>query len=323
MGLEDVQVFKAFGCLCCCFWTIFASVSIGMSLRSLEQGKYAVELKWATQNIDSVPVQEAGMKFVGLGNELLEYPSTFQTMYFTANTAGVQAKDKGSFKPVIRGPIRARSADGLEMYVTVSFQWKLKPSSLIDLYTILGETMYRDEFVRFARAAIVKTCSQYPADEYFTNRNNITNSMVDSLSANFNASSKGLDADIKGLQLQEVDLPDNFDAEIQNTQAAMQEVEVAEAERIEKVVSVNTELLVATQAVNELLALARGSAESVRLSNEATVRQLLIFQEKQARANLEILKQFSGDADPFGKLFMLMEIRSLDDHNTDNIMIDL
>eukprot|EP00930_Biecheleria_cincta_P056288 TRINITY_DN42435_c0_g1_i1.p1 TRINITY_DN42435_c0_g1~~TRINITY_DN42435_c0_g1_i1.p1 ORF type:complete len:324 (+),score=67.28 TRINITY_DN42435_c0_g1_i1:220-1191(+) len=323
MGLEDVQVFKAFGCLCCCFWTIFACASIGMSLRSLEQGKYAVELKWATQKISDVPVQEPGLKFVGLGNELLEYPSTFQTMYFTANTAGVQAKDKGLFKPVIRGPIRARSADGLEMYVTVSFQWKLKPSSLTDLYEILGETMYRDEFVRFARAAIIKTCSKYPADEYFTNRNNITNSMLDALAANFNASSKGLDADIKGLQLQEIDLPDKFDAEIANTQSAMQEVEVAEAERVEKVVSVNTELLVATQAVDELLEQARGSAESLRLSNEADVRQLLIFQEKQALANLEILKQFAGDEDPFGKLFEVMEIQSLDEHKTDNIMVDL
>lgn len=323
MGLDDVQVFKAFGCLCCVFWTIFAGASISMSLKSLEQGKYAVELRWATQQINPVPIQVPGLKFVGLGNELLEYPSTFQTMYFTANTAGVQATDKGSFKPILRGPIRARSADGLEMYVTVSFQWKLQPSALVKLYNILGEEMYRDEFVRFARSAIVKTCSNYSADMYFTNRTTITNSMLDALSDNFNASSKGLEAQIKGLQLQEVDLPDGFDSEITNTQAAMQEVEVAEAERVEKVVSMSTELLVATQAVNELMEKARGEAESVRLSNEADVRQLLIFQKKQALANLEILKLFSAEEDPFGKLFEFMEIGAVDAHDTSNIMIDL
>lgn len=31
-------------------------------------------------------------RFVGLGNALLEYPSTFQTMYFTTTTQGVQAR---------------------------------------------------------------------------------------------------------------------------------------------------------------------------------------------------------------------------------------
>lgn len=316
-------MFKAFGCLCCVFWTIFASASIGVSLKTLEQGKYAVELRWATQQIAPVPIQTAGLKFVGLGNELLEYPSTFQTMYFTANSAGVQATDKGSFKPVIRGPIRARSADGLEMYVSVAFQWRLQPSSLIKLYDILGEDMYQDEFVRFARAGIIKTCSNYSADMYFTNRSTISIAMLDALTDNFNASSKGLSAQIKGLQLQEIDLPDGFDAEIANTQAAMQEVEVAEAERIEKMVSMGTELLVATQEVKELLEEASAIAESVRLANEANVRQLLIFQEKSAYGNLEILKIFSAEQDPFGKLFEFMEMRAFDEHDASNIMIEL
>ena len=31
------------------------------------------------------------------------------------------------FTPVVKGPIRARSADGLEMLISISFQWRLKP----------------------------------------------------------------------------------------------------------------------------------------------------------------------------------------------------
>ena len=31
------------------------------------------------------------------------------------------------FSPVVKGPIRARSADGLEMLISISFQWRLKP----------------------------------------------------------------------------------------------------------------------------------------------------------------------------------------------------
>ena len=31
------------------------------------------------------------------------------------------------FTPVVKGPIRARSADGLERLISISFQWRLKP----------------------------------------------------------------------------------------------------------------------------------------------------------------------------------------------------
>eukprot|EP00440_Ansanella_granifera_P025323 gb/GFBE01027500.1/.p1 GENE.gb/GFBE01027500.1/~~gb/GFBE01027500.1/.p1 ORF type:complete len:325 (+),score=88.06 gb/GFBE01027500.1/:1-975(+) len=324
MGLEEVQVFKALGCCCCCFWAIFAVVAIPFSFKSMEQGKYAVELLWATQTIKDEPVTQAGMRFVGLGNTLLEYPSTFQTMYFTTSTAGVQATDgESQFKPIVRGPIRARSADGLEMFVTVTFQWKLEPQALKPLYEILGEEMYRDEFVRFARAAIIKTCAGFPADMYFTNRTTITNFMLEDLTTNFQLPKKGLQAQIKGLQLQDVDLPDAFDAEIANTQTQMQELEVAHAERLEKQVAMQTELLVSVQKVEETLERARGTAKSVLLANNAEVAQQLLFQERQALANAEILQQFENDTDPFKRLFELMEVRSLGDHESDHMMFTM
>eukprot|EP00441_Pelagodinium_beii_P027977 CAMPEP_0197660614 /NCGR_PEP_ID=MMETSP1338-20131121/50953_1 /TAXON_ID=43686 ORGANISM="Pelagodinium beii, Strain RCC1491" /NCGR_SAMPLE_ID=MMETSP1338 /ASSEMBLY_ACC=CAM_ASM_000754 /LENGTH=290 /DNA_ID=CAMNT_0043237997 /DNA_START=163 /DNA_END=1035 /DNA_ORIENTATION=- len=281
----------------------------------MEQGKYALELQWASQAIISEPVTKTGMRFVGLGNALLEYPSTFQTMYFTTSTQGVQAtKSDAQFQPIIRGPLRARTLDGLEMYVSVSFQWKLEPQALIPLYNILSEVMYRDEFVRFARAALIKSCSKFPADMYFTNRTTITNHMLEELIARFNRPEQGLLAQIKGLQLQEVDLPDEFDEEIQNTQAQMQELEVAIAERDEKEVSMQTELLVAQQKVEEVLQGVRGEAESIRLNNDATVEQILVFAERQALANNEILQIFENDSQPFTRLLELMEVRAFDDH---------
>eukprot|EP00931_Biecheleriopsis_adriatica_P121700 TRINITY_DN96760_c0_g1_i1.p1 TRINITY_DN96760_c0_g1~~TRINITY_DN96760_c0_g1_i1.p1 ORF type:complete len:325 (-),score=94.93 TRINITY_DN96760_c0_g1_i1:66-1040(-) len=324
MGLEDMQVFKACGLCCCCFWFIFAVIAIPFSFKSMEQGKFAVELLWASQTIKDEPVTQAGLKFVGLGNTLLEYPSTFQTMYFTSSTSGVQATEEGSqFQPIVRGPIRARSKDGLEMYVTVTFQWKLQPQALHELYDILGEVMYRDEFVRFARRAIIKTCSRYTADEYFVNRSSINAEMLQDLADNFNATAKGLSAEIKGLQLQEVDLPDEFDAEIANTQTQMQELEVARAERFEKQVAMETEVEVAESEVKRVKEAARGDAESVLLLNQAEVDQLLIFQERQAMANAEILQQFENDSDPFQRLFELMEVRTLEDHAGDHIMFSM
>jgi len=323
MGLGEVQIIKACCIACCCVWVIFGAVAVPLSLKSMEQGKYAVELYWRDQQIAETPVTQPGMRFVGLGNGLLEYPSTYQTMYFTASTKGVQSKTEGQFKPIIRGPLRARSADGLEMYVTTSFQWRMQPAYLTKLYHLLGEEMYRDEFVRFARASIIEVCALFTADLFFTNRTQILAAMDDQLRESFSLTDRGFVIEIKGVQLQEVDLPDAFDAEIANTQAQMQEYEVAVAERVEKELAMRTDLKVATQGVLERLEVAQGLASSIRLANEAEVDQQLIFHEKQALANSAILAKFENDSDPFARLFELMEIRAITDHTQQNMMFSI
>jgi hypothetical protein len=323
MGLEDIQIVKACCIACCCIWVIFGAVAIPLSLKSMEQGKYAVELYWQSQTIAESPVTQPGMRFVGLGNGLLEYPSTYQTMYFTASTKGVQAQTEGQFKPIVRGPLRARSADGFEMYVTTSFQWRMKAGYLTKLYHLLGEEMYRDEFVRFARASIIEVCAQFTADMYFTNRTQILGAMEDQLIDSFSLTDRGFVVEIKGVQLQEVDLPDAFDAEIANTQAQMQEYEVAVAERVEKELAMKTDLKVATQEVRQRLEVAQGKASSIRLANQAEVDQQLIFHEKQALANSAILAQFENDSDPFARLFELMEIRAISDHAQQHMMFSI
>jgi len=322
--VKQIPIFKACGCFCCCFWLIFAVVAVILSIVSMEQGKYAVQLIWLTQSVLDEPVTEAGLKFVGLGNALLEYPSTFQTMYFTTTTQGVQATgSENSFPPIVKPPIRARSSDGLEMYVTVSFQWKLEAQALISLYKLLDEERYQDAFVRFARAAIINTCSYFPADMYFTNRTIITARMLEDLERNFQLPDKGLQCTIQGLQLQDVDLPDEFDVEIANTQTQLQELEVAYAERVEKEVAMQTELLVSQQQVLGRLETQRGQARGYLELNDAEVDQQLIFQQRQAAANNEILQIFQSDAQPFDRLFDIMEIRMLEDHTDDNLMFNI
>lgn len=323
MDIKNVPVFKACGCFCCCFWLIFTIVAVILSITSMEQGKYAVQLIWLSQSVLDEPVTEAGLKFVGLGNALLEYPSTFQTMYFTTTTQGVQATSESAFPPIVKPPIRARSADGLEMYVTISFQWKLEAQALIALYKLLGEDGYDDAFVRFARAAIINTCSYFPADMYFTNRTLITARMTEDLERNFQLPEKGLQCTIQGLQLQEVDLPDEFDVEIANTQTQLQELEVAFAERVEKEVAMQTELLVSQQQVLRILETQSGQARGFLELNDAEVDQQLLFQQRQAVANNEILQIFENDTQPFDRLFDIMEIRMLEEHNADNLMFNV
>jgi len=257
---------------------------------------------------------------------LIEYPSTFQTMYFIKDAKGiVEDEDHPSIK---RGPLRARSSDGLEMIVSISFQWQLHEKSLKPLYDILGggsisSSLYRDEFVRFARAAIVESCANYAADSFFTNRTTITENMLQHVKKHFQRADIGLDLTIQGLQLREVDLPDAFDEEIIATQEQMQEVEVAYAEREEQRIIMEKEKMVAVEKVKQVIQESLGAARKTELENAAVVEQMLIYQQRQATANAEILSKFVTDADPYSRLFELMEIRALNAHNDTRLLINL
>jgi len=334
MNPQDVKVVPVCLCSICCFLSIFAVIALPLSFKSLEQGKYALELSWSTQEIGPEVKTEPGMYMVGLGNMLVEFPSTFQTMYFVADSRGIKSggddeegDDQGH--PVIkRGPLRARSSDGLEMIVSLSFQWQLSKTSLKPLYVILGggtmeESLYRDEFVRFARAAIVESCSKFAADFFFTNRQTITADMLAKMQKAFDHPESGLELTIQGLQLREVDLPDAFDAEIVRTQEQMQEVEVALAERMEQRIVMTKDLMLAEERVNQIREESLGAAEKTRLLNEAIVKQLKFNQQQQAEANGNILSRFWNETDPWSRLFEMMEIRALNTHNDTRLLINL
>lgn len=325
MDIMEIKVIPLCCCSCMCFALIFTCVALPLSFKSLEQGRFALTFNWRSQQISDDVVTEPGMKMVGLGNMLLEYPSTFQTMYFVSEHSRRGISGGGS--EIIRGPIRARTSDGLEMLLSVSFQWRLQSPSLPGLYGILGQQYYQDEFVRFARSALVRSAANFGAYSYFTNRTSITASMLESMSEVFSQPDINLEVEINGMQLREVDLPDDFDAEISLTQEQMQEIEIANAERDEQRIAMQRELLVSEQQVLELLENARAMAQSTLLDNAAKVEQILVLAREQAQANAEILRVFAESAapgeDPYETLFQLMEVRAVNDHEQSKLMVNL
>lgn len=329
MNPAEIKVVPVCLCSICCFLTIFAVIALPLSFKSLEQGKYALQLSWHTQLIGDEVYTEPGMYMVGLGNMLVEFPSTLQTMYFVADTRGTVSADADVVQPFIRrGPITARSADGLEMIISLSFQWQLQQKSLKPLYALLGggskvNSLYRDEFVRFARAAVVKSCANFAVDLFFTNRNMITADLLLKMREAFAEKEIGVELLVEGLQLREVDVPDAFDQEIILTQEQMQEVEVAVAERSMRKIEMEKKLMLATQRVNKIIHDSQGAAEKTRIHNEAIVTQTINYQKKQAVAFSGVLSKFAYDSDPFARLFEVMEVRALDAHNDKKLLVNL
>eukprot|EP00747_Dinoflagellata_sp_TGD_P208889 gnl/TRDRNA2_/TRDRNA2_82329_c0_seq1.p1 gnl/TRDRNA2_/TRDRNA2_82329_c0~~gnl/TRDRNA2_/TRDRNA2_82329_c0_seq1.p1 ORF type:complete len:326 (-),score=73.28 gnl/TRDRNA2_/TRDRNA2_82329_c0_seq1:43-1020(-) len=319
MGLGELKVVPVCCCGFCCAALIFTVIALPLSFKSLEQGSYALQLGWHSQKISDEVVTSPGMHMVGLGNMLIEFPSTFEMMIFWGGRPGWKPEREG----IERGPIHARTSDGLPVTVSVSFQWKLEPMALIPLYKILGDEDYKAQFVRLARKTIVEACSHFPADMYFTNRTQITATMWELLSLTWNQPEKGLQASIQGLQLREVDLPAEFDGEIIATQELMQEVEVAQAEREKERIAFETATMVAQQEVQELLQGAIAKAEKIRLENEAVVNQIIVFQTEQAQANAKILQSFQHAHEPYKELFNMMKVRALSAHQDDKMLISL
>lgn len=321
-----VKVVPVVCCSVCCLLLIFTVVALPLSFKSLEQGRYALQLNWVSQQIAEEVTVDPGMYMLGLGNMFVEYPSTFQNMYFISNAQGIS----GSEEDIKRPPVRARSRDGLEMRISVSFQWKLEPSALKPLYAILGggtkeESLWRDEFVRFARASLVEACTNFTADSYFTNRTMITDHMKELVQNAFNRPEKGLQMSIKGLQLREVDLPAAFDAEIVRTQEQMQEVEVAMAERREQIIAMGRDLDIMSETVQRRITEMEGDAGKIALENWAEVNQSIIFQSKSAVANAAVIGSLNySDKDAaFKKLLNIMEIRAVKDHPASHVVFDV
>jgi len=314
----------------CCLCTIFGIIAVPLSYKSLEQGRYALELSWTTQKIGEEVLSQPGIYLVGLGNMLVEYPSTYQSMYFVSDMRGITDDEEMEdvHLDIKKGPIHARSKDGLEMIVSISFQYQMLPASLKPLYDVLGggeldEAFYRAEFVRFARAAIVESCANFGAAEFFVSRALISQDMLSHVQQTFERPDLGLGLKITGLQLREVDLPDRFDAELVMTQEQMQELLVAYAERDEQKIIMSKNLMVAKERVKQIREEALGIAGKTLIENAAIVKQTLVYAQKQAEANADILAQFVNDSDPYSRLFEVMEMRALTAHNNTKMLVNL
>jgi len=323
---------KAFAVLCppiCCGFIIFVICAVALSFKSLEQGRFALNLGWYSQAVSEEVFNTPGLRMVSMGNSLIEYPSTFQYIYFTSgdwNRSEGDADEAEALGEIRRPHINARTQDGLNVQVELSFQWKLNPSALIALHGILRDTTYADNyrytFVRLARSSVIESCANFTADKYFTNRTYIKTAILEHLVKMFKQPENGLSVTIQGAQLQQVLLPPEYNEEIVLTTEQKQAVEVATAERVRETTKRQTAMLVERQAVEIAVLNARASRNATLRLNQAEVDQIRIYQSEQALANAQILQAFINDGSPFDRLFGIMEVRAMTAHSQDRVIFN-
>mmetsp|Transcript_91001 Transcript_91001/g.161172 ORF Transcript_91001/g.161172 Transcript_91001/m.161172 type:complete len:298 (+) Transcript_91001:115-1008(+) len=247
-----------------------------------------------------------GRYYLGLGNHFIKFPRNVNSVYFL----DVNSKD-------VQGPaLQSRTKDGLTVYLEISFQYKLKPEDLYQMYTTLGEN-YQDVLIRMAIEQLTTAATKHVAYDFFTNRTGIADEMHRMLASHFEHHGFSY---VPFFQLRTVRLPPDFEKAIEDTQVKEQEIKVAQAVQATNRVSYETRVVQAEQQFKILQQQAAGQANSTIARNDAWCQQYRITQMLQAKA-LSKMKSDAGWTSE--QLLEYLRIRAVRDHPSENTMVNL
>lgn len=159
-----------------------------------------------------------GYYWVGLFTRLIHFPSIRKTIEFSQafnTTDAEKAEDENIHK---MPTLHTRTKEGLELKVHFAFQYQLIRDQIPDMYKLLSDD-YEKIFARVAKNTVLNTACQYIATDYWRLRSQISDKMHEDLKWNF----KRLHADVTGFMLLKIDLPDDFEQAIVDTEVTIQE----------------------------------------------------------------------------------------------------
>ena len=240
------------------------------------------------------------MHTLGTGHKFLTYPRTVQTM---------QVKCKGSSCAQPTNRLQTRTSDGLGVSVAVSFQYRYDPTRLYDLYKRFDQQEL-EVFEDTSLATLSQVATNYTAYTFFSDLTGIAAAMRITLSDVFD---RQLYTFIDGLQITEVDLPDEFENAIMASIQAQQNITTMERYRENMLVTFESELLVANQTRYQTIALAEGTAATRREEADATVEitQQTVLAEMYSFGNISE----TVGLDPTGSLsYIWWDSQAEEDH---------
>ena len=120
----------------------------------------------ANFQINENKLYTGGRHFIGLGHSFIVFPKTLQTVRMGTFASG-EAVDG---ETLTTSSLLARTEDGLQVTLDLSFQYRLKESinDIIDLYRDFQDN-YQPAYVRIARNVLRDVASEFQAFQYFYN----------------------------------------------------------------------------------------------------------------------------------------------------------
>ena len=217
-GCDGVKV-KVGGC-CCCTVLIASAIMVGCSFGVLDPTQFALDYDTVNFQIADGVLYTGGRHFIGLGHQFIIFPNTLQTVRMGSVSAG-EGSDGETVKT---SSLLARTEDGLQVTLDISFQYRLTADleQIIKLYSDFQDN-YRPAYVRIARNVLRDVASEFQAFQYFYNRTVVGAKMREVL----NQALANHSAIVQAFQLLNVELPTRFSSAIEGTEVARQAIENA------------------------------------------------------------------------------------------------
>jgi len=214
------------------------------------------------------------------------------------------------------GEIYCNSKDGIQIGISTSFNYFIDVTKIYMMTeTYKNNKEFSGLIISCARSAIRHACSQYTAIEFQTERIVVQKTMKDltSLSVSY------LFVTIEDLQLKNIERPDDFQSAVQDKETARTDIDLAEAERRQKILEVEATLARSKQTAQEMIDTAKTDANATMI--EAYTRAKAVTEMIDAYADTFLTAKETFKLNDPKEILIWFENR-LFDANQKNLVID-
>lgn len=282
---------------------IALAILIVTSFSQLEVNEVGLDYSGITKTIDK-NIFTAGIHFLGVAHSFIKFPITVQTYEFS--------KQARADNPIVK----SRTRDGLEVEIEVSFQYHYITNSLYDLYMKFG-TEYRTPCMKIAIDVITDQSTKFEATRFFFDKENISSSMQTNLNKAF---TDECFSSVDYFQLKSIDLPDEYEKAIQETEVKKQDIHKAEAEKIKMQIELETKVKQAVISSQIRVNAAEGEAKSMINQNEAQALSFYEIQKQEAMSYKSLKDGLKLDGP---QLITYMKAKVLKELPQENLIIGL
>lgn len=182
------------------------------------------------------------------------------------------------------------SSDRVELELTLSFQYSIKQTALIEMLYQYGEFGALHSFIFvLTRDTIRDVCALYSYEDFYTSRGSIETALRDRVASDMAVFDGSITSG--ALQLQNVHLPLNLSAAIDAKEEALQSVVNAQNARQQVLIAADTDLKTAQEQANIKLIGARAEAASELIEAENKAAVILIQATQQAQVEFARLEE--------------------------------
>jgi len=289
-----------------CVAIILVLVLVWNSLYVVEPTQVGIDLSLISyQLFDAHP---PGRHPLGLGHRIIHFDTKLVTVDFSSSRSNSEYRAGND--------IVARTSDGLEVELEVSFQYHFNITNIKQVYEKFGEDA-APIISLLAIDTVTRESTKFNASYFFSSRTDISEKIRAELEKDLIEKAF---CEVDLFQLRSVSLPSVYEAAIQATEVAKQDFQKAEQERPNREVVGQTTRQVAIQTAQTIGLQANATAETIYIDNKAYIEQFNLTQKLQAQGFSGIYASLNqSEAD----LLEYMDVRALRDHPSSRSVISI